>query len=282
MRPIPLIFLLTAAVTTLCTIAYTSVQARDLAQIRSSGTLRIGVYKDFPPYSDKGAGIDVDLGRVLAEKLGVKADVRSYDAGDDMNDDLRNIVWKGNFLGLGPGPSDVMVHVPVDPVMSLRNPQVKIFAPYHRETMAVIRNTELLPKLDAITDVTNQSLGAEGDSIMSIVLLSSDAGRLRNQIQHFHSPDDARRALEDGRIAAFFGLRSQVESMMAATGRQFVMSMPPPLPGLPQAGWALGLAVEANQAELAQALQQAVSELERDGTLDRLFGKHAVTRMAPL
>ncbi|MBI5907659.1 MAG: transporter substrate-binding domain-containing protein, partial [Burkholderiales bacterium] len=189
---------------------------------------------------------------------------------------------KGNFLGLGPGPSDVMVHVPVDPVMSLRNPQVKIFAPYHRETMAVIRNTELLPKLDAITDVTNQSLGAEGDSIMSIVLLSSDAGRLRNQVQHFRSPDDARRALEDGRIAAFFGLRSQVESMMAATGRQFVMSMPPPLPGLPQAGWALGLAVEADQVEFAQALQQAISELEHDGTLDRLFGKHAVTRLAPL
>ncbi|MDP3288301.1 MAG: transporter substrate-binding domain-containing protein [Methyloversatilis sp.] len=282
MRPVSFTCFVTAAIAAVCTIAYSGAQARELAQIRSSGTLRVGVYKDFPPYSDQGTGIDVELGHALAERLGVAVDVRAYDAGENMDDDLRNIVWKGNFLGLGPGPSDVMVHVPVDPGMSFRNPQVKIFAPYHRETMAVIRTTELLPKLDAITDVTDQSLGVETESIMSFALLSSDAGRLREQIHHFHSPYEAQRALEEGRIAGFFGLRSQVEPIKAATGAKFVISTPPPLPGLPQAGWALGLAVEADNAELAQALQDAIAEMARDGTLDRIFGKHAVTRMAPL
>ncbi|MBV5285216.1 MAG: transporter substrate-binding domain-containing protein [Methyloversatilis discipulorum] len=270
----------TALIVAVCAFASTHAEARDLAEVRSSGTLRIGVYKDFSPYADVGRGIDVDLGRALAERLGVKADVRSYDADENMNDDLRNIVWKGTVLG--PGVSDVMMHVPVDATMSARNPQVKIFGAYHRETLAAIRSTELLPKLDKVADIDGQALGAENESIMSMALLSSDGGRLRSQVQHFHSMDDARRALEEGRIAGFLGMRSQVEPMMAATGRRFTMSMPPALPGLPQAGWALGLAVGAGDEALAQALQSALAELERDGTLDRIFKQHAVTRMPPL
>jgi ABC-type amino acid transport substrate-binding protein len=282
MRPTTVTALITTAVTAFCALVYTGAQARDLEQIRSSGTLRVGMYKDFPPYSDAGSGIDVDLGKALADKLGVKVEVRTYEAGENMDDDLRNIVWKGNFLGLGPGPSDVMVHVPVDPGMGFRNPQVKIFAPYHRETMAVIRDTEKLQKLDAVTDIDTQALGVEEESIMSMALLSSNAGRLRNQVQHFRTTEAARQALEDGRIAGFFGLRSQVESMKAASSKQFSVSTPPPLPGLPQAGWALGLAVEVDQAELAKALEDAIAELTRDGTLDRIFSQHAVTRMPPL
>ncbi len=272
--------LATALIVAACAFTSASAEARDLAEVRSSGTLRIGVYKDFSPYADAGRGIDVDLGRALAERLGVKPDVRSYDADENMNDDLRNIVWKGTVLG--PGVSDVMMHVPVDATMSARNPQVKIFGAYHRETLAAIRSTELLPKLDKVADIDGQALGAESESIMSMALLSSDGGRLRSQVQHFHSMDDARRALEEGRIAGFLGMRSQIEPMMAATGKRFAMSMPPALPGLPQAGWALGLAVGASDEALAQALQSALADMERDGTLDRIFKQHAVTRLPPL
>ena len=60
------------------------------------------------------------------------------------------------------------------------------------------------------------------------------------------------------------------------------MSNPPPLPGLPQAGWALGMAVVADAADLEQALKKALADMESDGTLDRIFKKHAVTRMPPL
>jgi len=53
------------------------VQARSLAEIRDSGVLRIGIREDIPPiqYRDqKGelVGIDPDLGRALADALGVK------------------------------------------------------------------------------------------------------------------------------------------------------------------------------------------------------------------
>lgn len=255
-------------------------QARDLPEIRGSGQLRVAVYKDFEPYADKGMGIDVDLAHALAERLGVKADVRSYDADENMDDDLRNIVWKGTVLG--PGVSDVMVHVPVDRVLADRNPQVRIFGAYHRETLAAIRSTEALPRFNAVADIDRQPLGAESESIMSMALLSADAGRLRSQVHHFQSMNDARKALEDGEIAAFLGMRSQVEPMMAATGRRFTLGNPPALPGLPQAGWALGLAVAKDDAALADALRNAIDEMARDGTLDAIFARHKVTRMAPL
>jgi ABC-type amino acid transport substrate-binding protein len=52
-------------------------QARTLAEIKASGVLRIGIREDIPPiqYRDKRGelvGIDPDLGRALAESLGVK------------------------------------------------------------------------------------------------------------------------------------------------------------------------------------------------------------------
>ena len=37
------------------------------------GALRIAVYADFPPYSARGKGVDVALGKALAEKLGIDA-----------------------------------------------------------------------------------------------------------------------------------------------------------------------------------------------------------------
>jgi len=272
----------TAVAAMLATVECTGADARSLAEVRSSGVLHVGVYKDFPPFADKGRGIDVDLGRALAQKLGVKVDVRSYDAGENMDDDLRNIVWRGNFLGLGYGPSDVMVHVPVDAMFMQRNPQVKIFAPYYRETMAVIRATELLPKLDTTTDIDSQPLGTEAESIMSMALLSADGGRLRNQVRHFTDLGEAPAELRAHRIAGFFGMRSQVEPMLGQAGNGFVMSVPPSLPGLPQAGWVLGLAVKADQPELEHALLDAIAELERDGSLDQIFKQHGVTRLAPL
>ena len=87
--------------------------ADTLTSVRERGRLRVAVYNDFPPYAMAGGkGIDADIARAIAAKLGVTAEVVGYNADEDMNDDLRNMVWKGHYLGTQ--PSDVMMHVPVD------------------------------------------------------------------------------------------------------------------------------------------------------------------------
>lgn len=256
--------------------------AGDLAEVKQRGILTVGVYKEFPPFSNDGRGIDVDLAKALAQKLGVRADVRAYDASENMDDDLRIIVWKGSSTAIGPVPADVMLHVPVDPGFIERNPKVTIFSPYYRETMAVVRNTEALPTLDSMIQVEGKAIGVEGDSISDMALMSHNGGSLRNSVKHYLHIDGAGSDLKAGTIAAFFGMRSQVEPMLAATGAGFAMSVPPALAGLPQAGWTQGLGVKAEYRALAQALQRAVAELEQDGTLDQIFRSHGVTRLKPL
>lgn len=266
----------------LCAVMYSLAWAGDLAEIKRGDLLTVAVYKAFPPYAEEGKGIDVDLAEALAKKLGMRAKVQEYDAAENMDDDLRNIVWRGNFLGLGPAPADVMLHVPIDPTFMQRNPQVKIFAPYYRETLAVIRNTGTLPELASMITLDAQPIGVEADSITDMAVMSYDAGRLRSTVRHYTDIDQAPDDLHAGRIAAFLGTRGQVEPMLAKAGPGFAMSVPPPMAGLPQAGWVHGLAVKAEYQDLAQALQRAVDELDRDGTLDRIFRAHGVTRLKPL
>lgn len=256
--------------------------AGDLADVQRRGALTVGVYKEFPPFFDGGQGIDVDMAQALAKKLGVRAELQAYDAGDNMDDDLRIMVWKGSPTALGLPPADVMLHVPIDAVFMERNPRVRIFSPYYRETLAVLRSTEALPALDSMMSAEGKAIGAEADSITDMALLAYDGGRLGGTVKHYLHIDAAPADLKSGAIAAFFGLRSQVEPMQAAAGRDFKMSVPPPMPGLPQAGWAQGLAVSTEHEALAQALQRAVNELEQDGSLDRIFRAHGVTRLKPL
>ena len=101
-----------------------------LQRIRERGTLVVGVYNDMPPFNVNGQGIDVALAGALAQAMGLKLSLLPFAAGEDMGDDLRNMVWKGHYLGFG--PADVLMHVPVERPLMAANPQVNILAPYYR------------------------------------------------------------------------------------------------------------------------------------------------------
>ncbi|WP_211238025.1 substrate-binding periplasmic protein [Derxia gummosa] len=257
-------------------------QSGDLAEIRQRGSLSVAVYRDFAPFSQDGKGIDIDIANALAGAIGVRAEVRDYDASESMDDDLRLMVWKGGNGAIGPRPSDVMLHVPVDAAFAARNPQVSISAPYYRETLAVARSIEALPPLTNMLVVEGQPVGVEVDSITDMALMSHDGGRYRPTVRHYLDIEKAEADLRGGAIVAFFGTRSQVEPMVAAAGTGFAMSVTPPMAGLPQAGWSHGIAVKADRAELGEALGRAMQTLEADGTLDRIFRAHGVTRVKPL
>ena len=129
----------------------------DLAKVKDSGVLKVAVYHDFAPFSEgrtKTTGIDVDIAEALAKKLGVKLSLLPFDAGENVNDDLRNMVWKGHYLGYG--PADVMLHVPVDPIVINTNRQVTIFAPYYRETVIMALNTKRIPNFANFNDLVDK------------------------------------------------------------------------------------------------------------------------------
>lgn len=254
----------------------------EAVQTQQEGRLRVAVYNDFPPYSHKGKGVDVSIGEALAARMGLRAEIVSFTADEDMSDDLRNMVWKGHYLGTR--PADVMLHVPVDQHLAERNDQVRIFGPYHLETVAIARDPGRVGPVTgsaatALEVFTREKVGVETASLADDFLLGVLHGRLRSNVAHYTTIADAVAALERGEIAAVMATRTELEG---ALGKQARFEIGPvEMPELRIKGWPLGMAVKADDADLADALSRAMIDIQRDGTLARIFAEHGVSHRTP-
>jgi ABC-type amino acid transport substrate-binding protein len=239
-----------------------------LERVKARGILTVGVYHELPPFHVKGAGIDVDLARALAESLGVKPSVLAFHAGENVNDDLRNMVWRGHYLGWG--PADVLLHVPVDRPLMDANPQVQIFGPYWRESVVIARDLSRIPQLDDLEPLRRQKVAVPGMSLAGWLMLGVDGGSLAGQL--ITKIDDgvvAAQMLQRGEVGAACGLRSELQATLKGDPRYAIT--PLPTPRAPRDGWAVGMAVKRGAKDLAQALQAAVNGLGERGELKRLF-----------
>lgn len=246
--------------------------------IRKRGRLSIAVYNDFAPYSNAGQGIDVDLGKALAAKLGLTPDIIGFKAGEEMSDDLRNMVWKGHYLR--GEAADVMLHVPVDPVLANANDKVSIFGTYHVETMAMARVASRVPPPNgsaavALEVFTREKIGVDSDTLADMFLSSVLRGRLRDNVVHFRSVADAVKALKDDGVSAVLATRGELESALAGNPAFPVENANLGEMSIKQ--WPLGMAVKADAPELAAALAQALADLQKDGTVAAIFKRHGVT-----
>jgi len=266
--------LLAAGVALLCAAAPASA---DWDKIRQSGNLKVAVYDQFAPFSDRSSGIDVDLAQALAKKLGLKLSLLPFPAGETLSDDLRNMVWKGHYLGYG--PADVMLHVPVEPLLMNENGKVSIFAPYHVETVRLVRSARSMPSYDGIDSLSGKTIGVEKVSIAGMVLLGEGNGRFRDHVRIFDTADEALQALKAGKLDAVLANRSEIEA---------VFRDDPAFPlnevsfqRLPRAGWAVGMAVRKEDQDMARLLQSAINEMKASGELQAIFARHGVHEQLP-
>ena len=274
------------ATATACALLGAASAHADMAKIRQTGTLKIALYKGLPPFSDnvgkQFAGIDVALAKALSKQMGLSPSLLPFDADDDsVSDDLRNMVWRGHYLGYG--PADVMLHVPVDPVFARQNREVLIFAPYHRETFVLVYDHDRIPRVSRFEDLRGQVTGAEGGTAGANALLSSAQGALRDKVKIYPHAADALRALFSGDVAAVMVMRSEYESALKAGGQSATRFAATELqsPLLPARGWAVGMAVKADQPELAHSLESALNALRASGELQRIFAEYGVSVVAP-
>ena len=238
-----------------------------LDRLRQKGTLTVAVYQDLPPFHVAGKGIEVGLAEALARALGLKLSLLPFQAGEDMGDDLRNMVWKGHYLGFG--PADVMLHVPVDKPLMDNTPQAKIFAPYYRERVVVARDLKALPTLDSLDPLLGKPVAVQGQSLAGWLLIGAEGGRYRDTLRtKYKDGVEAAQALQRGEVVATAGLLSELESTLGGDDR-FAID-PLPLPRM-RDGWAVGMAVKNNATDLALALQEAINQLGDNGELGKLF-----------
>ncbi|MBB3224911.1 substrate-binding periplasmic protein [Pseudoduganella umbonata] len=244
----------------------------DWQQVYGSGTLKVAVYNEFAPFSDKGAGIDIDLAQALAAKLGVKLSLLPFPADEEVADDLRNMVWKGHYLGYG--PADVMMHVPVDSRLMAGNPQVRIFAPYYVETLRLARSARGIPRFDGMQSLDGKRIGVEKVSLSGMLVLGEGEGRLRDEVRIYPGAGEALAALKAGELDAVVAKRSEIESALRGDAAFPLEEVG--FQRMPRTGWAVGMAVRNDSEELARRLQAAINDMSANGELEALFARHGV------
>lgn len=249
----------------------------DLDKVKQAGVLKVAVYKGMAPFSDKDGGIDVEIANALAEKLGVRVSLLPFEAGENLNDDLRNMVWKGHYLGYG--PADVMMHVPVDSRLMAQNKNVEIFAPYYRERVRLVRDVRKIPDCETVDCLVGKKVGVEKISIAAMVLLGEQDGKVRDSVRVYDTAAAAMEALKAGDLDAVLANQSEIETAVRGDAGFPLVELN--FPRLPRQGWVVGMAVKQGNAELARALQAAANELNASGELAKIFAKYGVTPTRP-
>lgn len=260
--------------------------ARPLDEVVASGTIRIAVYSENKPWSDKEkdgtlSGIDIDLAKAIAEKLKVKAEIKVYDASEDVGGDFRLNLWKGDLVG---SPlSDLMLQVPNDRVLTLRDDQVFLTAPYFMQKLAFAYNADKVGKLDSVNDIGTSKVAVEGTSASDIALMTILGGRFRPNAAHFVNFDQAIKAFKDGQDPIIAGTQAQIqaafhENGIAQTDNPIII---PSLVGPVKNHWELAGAVRSNSRDLGYAVGDIITAMVKDGRMKAICEKYGVTFTPP-
>lgn len=253
--------------------------ARPLDDVRDSGTIRIAIYRDFAPFSDvhdgRFEGIDVDIGRALAASLGLKAEFMPVTAGESVDDDLRNAVWKGHYLG--GGVADVMLHVPVDRRFAMRNRLVAILGAYARMDTVVAAGADLAGSDLDPDDMGDAPIGVELATLADAYLLSVHAGALRDNVIHYSSTVAAAEALARGEVALAIGTRAEIETGIRDRRAAFMLT-PVEIPG---SSWLIGAAVDEHSRDLGYAVGDVLADLVERGTVADAFTARSLSYLRP-
>lgn len=263
-------------------VSQTPAFARPLDDVKSSGQMSVFVYDDYPPYSYKEdgklKGIDVELGKMLADALGVNVSYLVRPADENVDDDLRINVWKGHYLDSR--VADVMMHVPADPELGERNDLVKLAGAYYTEQVAVLVNTDRIATLDTFAPFAYEKIAVEVDTVSDFFLLNAFRGRLRDNVVHGLTFNDAAQKFISGDVPALMAPRAQLEWVAAQVDMPVAIKQPP-MQGIVRSAWPIGLAVKANAADLGDALAAIVEDLAKQGKLASLFAQYGVSYEAP-
>jgi ABC-type amino acid transport substrate-binding protein len=253
--------------------------ASRLEEINASGKLHVAVYREYAPFADDGKGIDVDVANALAAKMGLKAEVKAYPDADSVDGDLRNIIWRGHPLWRE-RLADVMMHVPVDSRLQAKNEQVTILAPYFRERLVIARNRLRIPQLPTLQIFSQEKIGVQVETLEDNYLMQSFGGLLRENVVHFGSMLDAAIALRKNEVPAVMGRQTIIEAGLEGDAGKFAIAVVA-TPGMAITGWDLGVAVKADYPDLAAAIDKAMAELRKDGTIERIFTSRGLKYRAP-
>ena len=257
--------------------------AAPLAKVRSSGRMSVALYRDFQPWSwqkaGKLTGIDVELAQLIGKDMGVAIDPVEFIADENVDDDLRNIVWRGSVAG--GGIADIMMHAPIDSEFTKRNDRAAFVAPYHHEQFAIACDGRTIDCDGDFGTLRDRNVAVETDSVPDTYMLGSLGGRKRETVIHKTSGPAAVAAMIAGEVPLVMATRAQIENGLADVPGKFTIRKAS-IPGLFSTGWDVGIAVKDDSRDLGEQIAKIVAAAVTDGRVDVIFARFGVTRAKPV
>lgn len=256
------------------------IRGQDHDEIVERGYIHFAVYDDFPPYSwregGRARGIDIELGRLVAEELGVEPRFDFVVAAENLDADLREHVWRGATIGRR--VSNVMLHVPYDPELTCRIEQVVLTGQYYNESLAIAYRSAEYPDAPPVPAYFRfDTVGVENDTIADFYLSGLAGGQVLPNVRRYPTPEAAMAALAAGEVKAVMGARAQLEHGMT----EELALHAPPLPGLAAATWTVGVAVNHSHRQLAYAVDDAIRAAVEDGRVAAIFADYGLSYAPP-
>lgn len=254
---------------------------REFDRIIDDGWIEFAVYEDFFPWSyedgGKAKGVDIEIGKIIAEDLGVEPRFRLVQADETLEADLRNYVWKGAVVG--GRVSDVMLHVPYDSELTCRVEQAVFTGQYAAEALAIGFSLSAYPDGSKPTPAYFRfdTVAVENDSLSDFYLASIGRGSVSEAIHRYASTNAAVAAMVSGETMATMGPLAMIE---AGTGDGFDVHRPP-FPGLYRDEWTIGIAVNQQHRDLGYAVDYAIEKALSEGRIQAIFEAHGLTFIPP-
>ena len=281
MKPIssPLVF---------CLLLFASVwntaQARPLDEVVDSGYVTIFVYEDYAPYSwqdENGEykGIDVEIAKHFAKSLDVELRFLMRGADENVDDDFRVNLWKGDLIHRK--VADVMMHVPYDRELDNRNEFTVLMSPYFLEEVAVVVNTEALPKLETFGRFLNTPIAVEVDTVGDFFLSNAFRGQLHQSIRRGRTFAEVVDQYVSGEVDAAMGSKAQAEWIAKQAAEVESKIHQPPMPGIVRKTWPVGIAIKHDSRDLGYALTDVATELVQSGKMQQITDSYGVSFTAP-
>lgn len=252
----------------------------DLDAIQERGWIDIAVYDDFPPWSfeeeGKPAGVDVEIGRIIAEDLGVEPRFRLVAADETLDADLRNWIWQGPATG--GRVANLMMHLPYDSELTCRIEQVVFTGLYHEERMGIAYRLDAFPDAAPVPAFfRSREVGVENHAMADFYLSSFAGGQMRENVLRYPSTEDAMEALASSEVTGAMGPLSQLEGAKA----EGLAVHAPPMPGFARRERTIRAAVYQAWRPLGYAVEDAVAAGLADGRIEAIFARHGLTLSPP-
>jgi len=282
MLPVKTVFLRAVAIVAVLLVS-SNTYARPVDEVVESGEITVFVYSDYAPYSwdDNGTmrGIDVEIAQHFGKALGVKVNMLMRGADENIDDDLRINIWKGDLIHRK--YADVMMHAPFDREVDVRNELAVLTSPYFQEEIAIVVDTVKAPDVRHFGYFVSRPIAAELDTASDFFLSNAFRGQLHPSIRRGRTFADTAALYLDGKVAAMMGSKAQAQWVAKQATSIESEVMQPPMPGIVRREWPVGIAIKHDSRDLGYALGDVLTELIDSGEMAKICEKYGVSYNEP-